>query len=331
MKTKLLYVLVSSPDDDYLEQAHISIYSAKYHMPDCYITLLVDKKTDSLMDDNRRKILDNVDEYVVIPLPDTTAIERSRLIKCNARNYVKGDFLYMDTDTIVVKPLYEIDNVKASIAAVNNFHLLFSDESLRAWQEFEVDLCEELGFPIKGEKHFFNGGVFFVKDDEVAHRFYDMWLDEYEQSRKKGIMKDQPSLMKTNYQMGHVIQNLDDIWNVQIAYGMKYMKDAKICHYFTSGNRVGEQSFVLKQKDSFVPLKDDLDSICSDFYLQLIKDPFVGLSQYSRLITGNELLFMNSWLCNAFYYWYCDKRKLFERIQSVVKAMVKIKQVLLFR
>lgn len=330
MKTKLLYVLVSSNNDVFLEQAHISVCSAKYHMPDCHIALLVDEKTDSLMDDNRRKVLKNVDEYVVIPLPDTTAFERSRLIKCNARNYVRGDFLYIDIDTIVVKPLYEIDNVKESIAAVNNCHLPFSDVSLRTWQEYEMGLCEKLGYPIKEEKSYFNGGVIFVKDDDVAHRFYDMWLNEYEQSRKKGIIKDQPSLMKTNYQMGHVIQHLDDIWNVQIAYGLKYMKDAKICHYFTSTKREGEQSFVLKQKDSFIPLKQDLDSISTDFYLQLIKDPFVGLSRYSRLITGNELLFMNTWLLNVFYYWYCDKRKLFDRIQSLIKAMVRLKKLFRF-
>ena len=327
MKTKLLYVLVSSPEDNYLEMAHISITSAKYHMPDCHIALLVDEKTDSFMDENRRKILKNVDEYVVIPLSDTTANERSRLIKCNARNYIKGDFLYIDLDTIVVKPLYEIDNVKASIAAVNNFHIDFSNKSLRLWHDIEISLCKELGFPIEEEKDFFNGGVVFAKDDDVAHQFYDMWLDEYELSKKKGIMKDQPSLMKTNYQMGHVIKHLENVWNVQIAYGMKYLKDAKICHYFTSGNRVGAQSFVLKQKESFDPLKEDLDCINSEFYMQLIRDPFKGLCQYSRMVSGNELLFMNSWLCNALYYWHCDKRKQFERIQSLFKAMGKIKQI----
>ena len=64
MKTKLLYVLVSSPEDNYLEMAHISITSAKYYMPDCHVVLLVDDQTDRLMDDDRRKILKNVDEYV---------------------------------------------------------------------------------------------------------------------------------------------------------------------------------------------------------------------------------------------------------------------------
>ena len=78
----------------------------------------------------------------------------------------------------------------------------------------------------------------------------------------------------------------------------------------------------------FMPLKEDLESISSDFYMQLIRDPFVGLSQYSRLITGNDLLFMNTWLCDTLYFWYCDKKKLFDIIQSFVKMMVKFKSVI---
>lgn len=332
MKTKLLYTLVSSPKDNYLEMAHISITSAKYHMPDSHVVLIVDDVTDKAMDENRKKILENVDEYIIVPLPkDESDHIRSRLIKCGSRKYVKGDYLYMDVDTIVVKSLYEIDNVNASIAAVNNLHHDFSNLSLRACQEYDVVSCEKLGFPIREEKDFFNGGIIFVKDDDIANKFYEMWLDEYKKSCHKGIIRDQPSLMKTNYQMGHVIQHLEDIWNVQIVHGIKYLKDAKICHYYTSGYRVGVQSFVLRQEKSFLSLKEDLYSINSDFYRLLMRDPFVGLSQYSRLITGNDFWYMNTWLCNTLYYWYCDKRKRFERIQSLFKAMVKIKQVLRFR
>ena len=330
MKTKLLYVLVSSPEDNYLEMAHISITSAKYHMPDSHVVLIVDDMTDKTMDENRKKILENVDEYIIAPFPKEEGYYiRSRLIKCGSRKYVKGDYLYMDVDTIVVKPLYEIDNVNASIAAVNSYHHDFSDVSLRADQEYDVVSCEKLGFPIREEKDFFNGGVILVKDDDIANKFYEMWLDEYKKSCHKGILRDQPSLMKTNYQMGHIIQHLEDIWNVQIVHGIKYLKDAKICHYYTSGFRVGVQSFVIRQEKSFLSLKEDLYSINSDFYMQLMRDPFVGLSQYSRLITGNDLLFMNTWLCNTLYYWYCDKKKLFDIIQSLVKMMVRFKKVIM--
>ena len=40
MKTKILYVLVSSEADVYLEQALVSAYSARRHNPDAVLTLL---------------------------------------------------------------------------------------------------------------------------------------------------------------------------------------------------------------------------------------------------------------------------------------------------
>lgn len=45
MKTKVAYVVVSSPNDIYLEQAYVSMFSLKHHMPDAYIVLLTDRLT----------------------------------------------------------------------------------------------------------------------------------------------------------------------------------------------------------------------------------------------------------------------------------------------
>ena len=49
MKTKIVYVLVSSEKDIYLGQAFISMFSAKYYMPDCHIVLVTDKLTSKTL------------------------------------------------------------------------------------------------------------------------------------------------------------------------------------------------------------------------------------------------------------------------------------------
>ena len=55
MKTKIVYVLVSSNNDIYLEQAYVSMYSVKYYMPDAHITLLTDKLTEATFIGIRKK------------------------------------------------------------------------------------------------------------------------------------------------------------------------------------------------------------------------------------------------------------------------------------
>lgn len=327
MKTKLLYVLVSSPEDNYLEMAHISITSAKYNMPDCHVVLLVDDQTDRLMDDNRQKILKNVDEYVVVPLDSNiSAHVRSRLIKCGARQYVKGDFLYIDTDTIIVKPLYEIDQVEASLAAVRDSHLDFSN-SPNEYFKFYVDQCKVIGYTVEDDADLFNCGLFYVKDDDIAYRFYEMWLDEWKKGNDKGMPKDQPSAMKVNSQMGYVIQKLDDRWNVQIIRGIRYMKDAKICHYLVSDYNNITNPYILNSASSFNSLKDNLDNVNNEFYTKLIKDPFTGIGELTMLISGDEVLFRKTRLYSVLRYWYYHKRSRYNRIQSIMTALLGIKRM----
>ena len=50
---KYVYVLVSSPDDLYYEQAVMSVYSLRRHMPDADIEVLVDNKTYESFHGNR--------------------------------------------------------------------------------------------------------------------------------------------------------------------------------------------------------------------------------------------------------------------------------------
>ena len=97
MKTKILYVLVSSEADVYLEQALVSAYSARRHNPDAVLTLLSD--TDTLRSlPQRSPLLDSLfQEKVPVDFgADVPPMTRSRLLKTGMRNYVDGDFLYID-------------------------------------------------------------------------------------------------------------------------------------------------------------------------------------------------------------------------------------------
>ena len=65
------------------------------------------------------KLKDMIDETIVIDLPhEYTNKEKSRILKTNMRNYVKGDFLFIESDGVVSdKSLYEI--IKKSVEGKN--------------------------------------------------------------------------------------------------------------------------------------------------------------------------------------------------------------------
>ena len=140
MKTKLLYILVSGPEDVYLEQAFVSASSCARHNPGAAMTLLTDKATaDGWLYKNPLSAAFTAlfSEVLVAPLdPSIPAMKRSRLLKTGMREYVKGDFLFIDADTVVARPLDAIDSVEASIAAAPD-HLDYRLVKLDAMMAFE--------------------------------------------------------------------------------------------------------------------------------------------------------------------------------------------------
>ena len=86
MKTKIVYVLVSSPEDLYLEMAYVSMCSVKHHNPDATIVLVVDSATNASFTSTRASFSNKADEIIVVELDSNIkAQKRSRLLKTSVR------------------------------------------------------------------------------------------------------------------------------------------------------------------------------------------------------------------------------------------------------
>lgn len=295
MKTKILYVLVSSDGDCYLEQAYVSMCSVKHHMPDAHIVLLTDKATHNTFIGLRGEKMALADELIVIELDSQkyNAQQRSRLLKTNSRNHVKGDCLYIDTDTIITKPLYEIDAIKSDLAACWDTHT-----TAKASPFYGLTLRDghKLGWPVEEEDIYFNGGLMYAKDSPKAHEFYTLWHHNLQEGWKVGVMMDQPSLAKTNYMLGHVIDVLPEVWNCQLIYGMKFLRDAKIVHYLITSyaDDNGERLFIMNNRAIFDALTrtNELDQRI----LQSFDDPFCGLPNVTQCLAGADMHYLHSQL-----------------------------------
>lgn len=300
MKTKIVYILVSSSDDIYLEQAYVSMYSVKYYMPDAHIFLLMDRQTEMSLTSVRSGGLKYVDEVISVDVEkDYSPQQRSRILKTSVRKYVEGDFLFIDTDTIVTKPLYKIDFMKSDLAACWDTHAPFLENPYR---NMCIEHGKRLGWPIEKEKVYFNTGVIYVKDNEYTHKFYELWNMNWLEGCKKGVNMDQPSFAQTNYMFGHPVQTLDDVWNCELKHGIRFLKDAKIVHYLCTNVSKGDdkQIFVLNERRTFEDmLESDLE--IPALVKEIVIDPFQGLSSVTQLFSGNDLLFFRSELFSLLY------------------------------
>lgn len=235
MNTKIVYVVISSEQDNYFEQVWASAWSLKHYNPEAHILLLTDEETKlTIYSDARKESLNYIDEIVTVDFDaDYTNKEKSRWIKTNMRNFISGDFLFIDADTIICGDLSAVDSLTCSVGAVLDSHchsreicdtIVFQDMYINRLKNiFSVDYNGE---------DVFNSGVMYVKDSEEAHIFFNTWHKNWEHSNSKGIVLDQLPLLKTNIELGGVIKELPGEFNCQVCFSVQYLSRAIILHTF---------------------------------------------------------------------------------------------------
>jgi lipopolysaccharide biosynthesis glycosyltransferase len=201
------------------------------------------------------------------------------------RNHVQGDVLYIDSDTIILSDLSDIDSNINDIAAVNELNRPFTESTSK---KTLTEIYARLGENINKIEYYYNSGVIYIKDNERTKTFFSEWKELWEEGTKKGIFFDQPSLGLINYKKGNVISQMDGIWNCQGRYSVNYAKGAKIFHYLYDQGF----EFPLLNKEVFSELKDK--GIVSDRIKNILKNPYGSISTNNIIITDDDVILFGS-------------------------------------
>jgi len=319
MRTKIVYILVSDANDNYYEQLLVSLYSLRLFNPTVDVTLVCDKDTNTNLVNLRSGFKQYVTSIVEVDVPDNiNQAQRSRFIKTNLRQFIEGNYLFLDTDTIVCSSLEEIDNVNANISAVAEFNESFV---ITEWLKGDIEKSDLslIGWKDILHKHYCNSGVMLVKDTETTHDFYRKWYDNWLKGASKGLLKDQPSLGLTNEQFGYIINELPGVWNCQVLQRNrdKYIEDAKIIHYFAS---IDELLNVFGIKNELLRIK--YTGEISDDFKRKLQNPKKEIFEKRALIKGEQIEFVNS----DMYEIYRCFPKLFKCLLFQGRTYIKLKQ-----
>lgn len=233
-----VYVLVSTKNDLYYEQALMSTYSLRNHMPDANIILLVDDKTEdsiNLKSLKRDEIKKYISKIISVKFDEKVSnMERSRLIKTSIPDYVDDDFLYIDCDTIIADELSEIEKIPYKTAGILDGHVMLNEH---IHKKYFLARDKKLGFHgTEAANCNINGGVIFARKGEETKKLFKAWNEAWKYSAyKKNDFHDQSALNEANYRTGLKMQFLDGKWNCQPSHGgLAFLKDAKIIHYYSS-------------------------------------------------------------------------------------------------
>jgi len=322
---KYLYVLSSDNSDYYLEQTLLSITSLKLHMPNAFITLLVDNFTESNLIGKRAEIIKLLDEFKSVKIDEHfNKMARSRWLKTSMRRLIEGDFLYIDGDTIISDDLSCIENIDIEVGHILDDHTYLTEyEKYRPRQLKKLkNLFKKINFNHNFDfKIYFNGGISFCRDCKTGHNFYNEWHRLWLHCFKLNLLSDQPSLNQANYNLGNPIKELSCIWNCQLMHdgALKYLHDAKILHYFTT--HVQEKFFLLGNREYTDKIKET--GIIDEQTIEMLKNPKSQFASNTRIMLVNPKLndYYDSAICGASKRIYQTKIGFFiELFLSLIKV-----------
>lgn len=232
MKTKLVYVVVCKPSNIYFEQCFASAWSAKYHNPDICIVVVMDLDSRNgispLAYENFSSL---VDEEIFHEFDSSVSnIERSRWLKTNLRALVSGDFLYLDSDTLISGSLSSLDSLTCSVGFVSDWNSSLNQNISRFY--YKKEMKKMFNQEMRMEGCYFNGGVFYAKDNKKAHQFLNTWHKNWRYCQSRGYYRDQLSLLKTTQDFHHLVDEIDGTYNSQLAASLQYFSSARILHFY---------------------------------------------------------------------------------------------------
>lgn len=297
MKTKIVYCLVSDSEDYYYEQLLISLCSLRKHNPEAKVEVVCDEKTFATLQNNRSSIFDYNIQVIPVETPhDWAKWERSRYIKTNLRQLVQGNYLYVDTDTVICSSLESVDHLSCDVSAVFDSHLerpLPRYSRCRHKSDHWIwDNAKKANIDITGLWHY-NSGVMFVKDSEAAHKLYARWYDKYKEQLKYGVNVDQLPLLLANHEMKGIISPLSPKLNCQVAHieGRDLLPEAHIIHYFPCQKTTLLSSpWIMDSIKESGRINDSIQHIIDDPFLFFEKESFVAMGAAAELIKTPSLL-----------------------------------------
>lgn len=308
MNTKIVYTLISTEKDIYLEQALVSIYSCRLHNPNAEIILITDTKTNNTLTGKRVIINKYINHKIVIACPDNyTNKEKSRYLKTTIRKYINGTFLFLDCDTVICSTLAAVDNINAEIAMVPDTHVKYKEYPFYNYMNniimklYQTDVSQD--------DYYFNSGAMFVKDTPLTHQLFKLWNKRWEESRQKGIQTDQQALFKVNHDLGNVIQQLPGIYNCQVGLSIQYFYKAKVLHYFNAQmlSKTDMSPFFMKEfyeqvkKDGdIMPKTRDLIENCKSQFIS--PSMMISRTEMNLLLSPVGNCILTEFMKNSIFY-----------------------------
>jgi hypothetical protein len=312
---KYVYVLTSSESDYYYEQFLLSVCSLRFYNPGADINVLIDAKTKEGLTGKRSEYEQYISGEIIIEAPEEfSQRELSRWIKTSINKFIRGDFLYIDCDTVISENLEPDFPFSVKVGAILDTHVPLSKHHLAAYFEAEDKKLDFSSSFLTGKRY--NGGVIFFHDTSEGNEFFSKWHSLWLYSNKKGNHHDMPALNQANNEAGGIITEIEGKWNCQITHnGLPFLFNSKIIHYYATAYNFVNCPFLPATKSVLTSVRES--GTITPEIMELLKNPKSAFEPASRIVSGDaELDAVNSKLFSLLLRFRKRKPKLFKKFNS---------------
>ena len=227
---KVVYCLTSSGGDLYEAMTRVSLATLRLTNPTARIEIACDLQTHQALHATDSPLLHEADSVHGFATPDGSPTFRNRFVKTQLRLLLSGPFLFLDSDTVVRKPLTTLLNLQADIAAAPNHSADTLAEQI--WSEDLANL-DTMGWQVR--EPYVNGGMIWYADTPSAHRFAEAWHRNWLLNvERTGRYRDQPALNFSLFETNADVAVLEHSWNAQIYKRSDLADEALIWHIYSS-------------------------------------------------------------------------------------------------
>lgn len=227
---RVVYALACDGWDEYAQMAYLSARSLKRVHPDARAILVADRATADGLAARAHQLRECFDEIVAVPVAGDSTKLRSRAVKTTLRQAVSGDFLFLDADTLVIRPL---DGLWATPADFALAHDICEEPGTRvpAWTR---PAFERMGWPYP-PRFYGNSGVMLVRDTVRVRELFAAWHDRWaRQVEVAGRVQDQEALASALDALGMTPAVLSDDYNRMVQYHPRVRPTTRILHFFAT-------------------------------------------------------------------------------------------------
>lgn len=224
------YVLTGGAGSVYADMTAVSVLALLAIHPGTPVTILGDEATVRELAAADGPLARHA-RLQPVPVPADDAVAASRSIKTRMREVIEGDLLFLDADTIAVRPIDAAIAGNRHPRVAHDRHLRNGGPALElsAWV---VDLLGRAGWP---RPHaYFNSGVMWLPDTAATHRVCGEWRRLWLDGCRHGVWKDQPALNVALHGLPTAIEPLPPAWNVHPYSAPQHIRHARILHFWAT-------------------------------------------------------------------------------------------------